>query len=131
MTNIKNLQMWNSICSDARISINKSMFGLRTTVTYSPTNSVINANTYEYSPEDGAHIKRILDLPRDGMAAAIDRFQPETVDYGNYLAEVCASRDRAFVALQLFQFQKLNYEPVTETLIFEGKDAEAVARLFS
>ena len=48
MANIKNLQMWNSICADARISISKSMFGLRTTATFSPTNSVIDANTFEY-----------------------------------------------------------------------------------
>ena len=43
MANIKNLQMWNTICVDARISISKSLFGLHTTATYNPTNSVIDA----------------------------------------------------------------------------------------
>ncbi len=28
MSNIKNMQMWNDICADARISISKSLFGL-------------------------------------------------------------------------------------------------------
>ena len=40
MANIKNLQMWNDICADARISISKSMLGLKTTATYIPTQRV-------------------------------------------------------------------------------------------
>lgn len=131
MANIKNLQMWENICADARIRINKSMFGLRTTAIYGPTNSVIDANTYEYSPEDGKHIKRILEMPQEKMAEAINDYQPKTTDYGNYLAEVCLSRDKHFLIVQLFQFMKLNYEPATEVLIFEDKTAEMLARLFA
>lgn len=131
MANIKNLQMWENICADARIRINKSMFGLRTTAIYDPTNSVIDANTYEYSPEDGKHIKRILEMPQEKMAEAINDYQPKTTDYGNYLAEVCLSRDKHFLIVQLFQFVRLNYEPATDVLIFEDKAAETVARLFA
>lgn len=131
MANIKNLQMWENICADARIRINKSMFGLRTTAIYGPTNSVIDANTYEYSPEDGKHIKRILEMPQEKMAEAINDYQPKTTDYGNYLAEVCLSRDKHFLAVQLFQFVRLNYEPATDVLIFVDKAAETVARLFA
>lgn len=131
MANIKNLQMWENICADARISISKSLFGLRTTATFKPTNSVIDANTYEYSPEDGKHIKRILEMPQEKMAEAINDYQPKTTDYGNYLAEVCLSRDKHFLIVQLFQFVRLNYEPATDVLIFEDKAAETVARLFA
>lgn len=130
MANIKNLQMWENICADARIRINKSMFGLRTTAIYGPTNSVIDTNTYEYSPEDGKHIKRILEMPQEKMAEAINDYQPKTTDYGNYLAEVCLSRDKHFLIVQLFQFMKLNYEPATEVLIFEDKEADAISKLF-
>ena len=130
MANIKNLQMWQSICTDNRINISKSMFGLRTKAIYGPTGSVIDARTLEYSPEDGKHIKRILDMPKEKMADSIGDFRPQTVDYGNYLAEVCQSRDGRFLAVQLFQFVKLNYEPVTEALVFEGEAAEAVSKLF-
>lgn len=131
MANIKNLQMWENICADARIRIYKSMFGLRTTAIYGPTNSVIDANTYEYSPEDGKHIKRILEMPQEKMAEAINDYQPKTTDYGNYLVEVCLSRDKRFLIVQLFQFVRLNYEPATEVLIFEDKAAEMLARLFA
>ena len=130
MANIKNMQMWNNICADARISISKSVFGLRTTATFSPTNSVIDANTFEYSPADGEHLKRLLDTPREKLAAAIGDFRPKPTVNGNYMAEVCASRDGAFLAVQLHQFTRMSYDPVTDVLIFEGNDARIVKELF-
>ena len=130
MANIKNLQMWNTICADARISISKSLFGLHTTATYTPSNSIIDANTFEYSPADGERLKRVLDTPREKLAAAIGDFHPKATVNGNYLAEVCASRDGAFLAVQLFQFIRMSYEPVTDVLVFEGDTARMVKQLF-
>ena len=130
MANIKNMQMWNSICADARISISKSMFGLRATATFSPTNSVIDANTFEYSPADGERLKRLLDTSREKLAAAIGDFRPKATVNGNYMAEVCASRDGAFLAVQLHQFIRMSYEPVTDVIVFEGDDARIVKQLF-
>lgn len=130
MANIKNMQMWNSICADARISISKSLFGLRTTATFSPTNSVIDSNTFEYSPADGERLKRLLDTPREKLAAAIGDFRPKATVNGNYMAEVCASRDGAFLAVQLHQFTRMSYEPVTDVLLFEGDDARMMKQLF-
>lgn len=46
------------------------------------------------------------------------------------MAEVCASRDGAFLAVQLHQFTRMSYEPVTDVLIFEGNDARIVKELF-
>ncbi len=130
MANIKNLQMWNTICADARISISKSLFGLRTTVIYNPSNSIIDANTFEYSPADGERLKHLLDTPHEKLTSAIGDYHPKTVVNGNYLAEVSASRDGAFLAVQLFQFAHLSYEPVTEVLFFEGDTARIVQQLF-
>lgn len=130
MANIKNLQMWNTICSDAHVSVSKSLFGLRTTATYTPTNSVIEARTIELSREDGEHIKHILTGSHKNMAEAIGDFRPKAATYGNYMAEVCASRDGAFVAVLLLQFLQLSYEAVTDVLIFEGDDARAVKQIF-
>ena len=130
MANIKNMQMWKDICADARISISRSMFGLRTTATFSPTNSVIDANTFEYSPADGERLKRLLDTPREKLAEAIGNFRPKATVNGNYMAEVCASRDGAFLAVQLHQFIRMSYEPVTDVLVFEGYDARTIKQLF-
>lgn len=106
------------------------MFGLRTTATFSPTNSVIDANTFEYSPADGERLKRLLDTPREKLAEAIGNFRPKATVNGNYMAEVCASRDGAFLAVQLHQFIRMSYEPVTDVLVFEGYDARTIKQLF-
>ena len=131
MANIKNLQMWNTICADARISVSKSLLGLRTTATYNPTNSVIDAKSFEYSPADGERLKHLLDTPSDKMPAAIGDFRPKATVNGNYMVEVCASRDGVFLAIQLFQFTRMSYESVTDVLIFDGDDAKALSPLFA
>ena len=130
MANIKNLQMWNTICTDARISVSKSFFGLRTTAVYNPTNSVLDARIIELSPADGMHVKTILESPKEALANAIGDFRPKPVINGNYSVEVCKSRDEAFMAVLLKQFIHMNYEPVTDVFIFEGEDARTVGKLF-
>jgi hypothetical protein len=130
MANIKNLQMWKDICADARISISKSMLGLKTTAVYVPTQSVIDARTIEYTPQDGDRLRRILSSHKENLAEAIGEFRPKKVPNGNYMLEVCRSRDGQFVALLLQQFTRMNYEPVTGTLFFEGVDAQIISQLF-
>ena len=130
MANIKNLQMWNDICTDARISISKSMLGLKTTATYVPTQSVIDARTIEYTPQDGDQIRRILESPVNELAKAIGDFRPKEVPNGNYMLEVARSRDGQFVALLLQQFTRMSYELVTKTLFFEGESAKVISQLF-
>lgn len=122
--------MWDNICSDARISINKSMFGLRTTAVYNPTGSVVDARVLEYSQADGEQLLRILCSPREDIAKSIGTFSPKPTLNGNYLAEVCTSRDGNFLAARLYQFSQLNYSFVTQALIFEDDEAQAVGKLF-
>ena len=130
MANIKNLQMWNDICADARISISKSMLGLKTTATYVPTQSVIDARTIEYTPQDGDRIRRILESSVNELAKSIGDFRPKEVPNGNYMLEVVRSRDGQFAALLLQQFTRMSYEPVTKTLFFEGEAAKVISQLF-
>ena len=130
MANIKNLQMWNDICADARISISKSMLGLKTTTTYVPTQSVLDARTIEYTPQDGDRIRRILESSVNELAKSIGDFRPKEVPNGNYMLEVARSRDGQFVALLLQQFTRMSYEPVTKTLFFEGEAAKVISQLF-
>lgn len=130
MANIKNLQMWKTICSDARISVKKSMFGLHTHAIYNPTGSIIDAYILEYSASDGNQMMQILNSSGMDLAHRIGDFHPQPIINGNYLAEVCVSRDGFFLVVQLKQFIQLNYEPVTGILIFEGEDAHIVGKMF-
>ena len=130
MANIKNLQMWKSICADSRIGISKSFFGLKTSITYLPTQSVINAKILEYAQKDGERLLRILQTQQDKLSEAVSDFHPKEVYNGNYMLEVCSSSDGQFVGLLLKQFSQITYEPVTEALFFEGDKAKAISRLF-
>lgn len=58
------------------------------------------------------------------------RFRPKQTANGNYMAEVCTSQDGAFIALRLYQFINMNYEPVIGTCRFEGEKAQIIKRLF-
>ena len=130
MANIKNLQMWNDICTDHRISISKSMFGLKTTATYVPTQSIIDARNIEYSPQDGERIRSILKTPIPELDKVIGDFHPKEMPNGNYMLEVARSRDCQFVALLLLQFTNLSYQPVTKTLVYKGDAAKTICKLF-
>ena len=130
MANIKNMQMWKTICDNHRISVKSSLFGLKTTAIYLPTQSTIKAETLEYNPETGDKLKHIIESPKDQLDKAIGLFRPQPTVNGNYLLEKLSSEDGQFTALQLLQFRQLSYEPATEIVIFEGKEAEIVNKLF-
>ena len=130
MANIKNLQMWNRICTNNHISINKSLFGLCTTAVFKPTGSIIDARIVEFSADDGRQLSQIFNSSYEDLAQAIGNFRPKPISNGNYLAEVCTSRDGIFLAVLLKKFVQLNYEPVTDVLIFEGNDANIVSKMF-
>ena len=130
MANIKKLQMWNDICKDSRVSISKSFLGLRTTATYVPTQSIIDALIFQYSPEEGRRLRDLLETPVEELEKAIGDFHPKDISNGNYLLEVCLSRDGQFVALMLKQFSQMNYEPITKVLVFEGDAAKTISKLF-
>lgn len=130
MANIKNMRMWESICNDSRIRIEKKMFGLRTLATYTKTGSEIEAVILEYSPNDGTRLKQLLELPVTKMAVAMGHFRPKATVNGNYMLELCRSKDGEFLALMLKQYLNMVYEPVTSALVFEGEDAKTVGVLF-
>lgn len=121
--------MGETICRDARVGIRKSLFGLKTTAVYKPTESVIDVRNREYAPTDGKRLKQIMETPREQMAEATKDFCPVHTPNSNYMAEICTSRDGNFAAIQLLQFSNLIYQPVTPVCIYEGEEAKWVAKL--
>ncbi len=110
------------------ITIKKSLFS--TKAVYSPTQSQIKVIILEYSPSEGERVERLLTMPLDKMAEDIaQKGKPLAGTNGNFRLELCLSNDHQFCALQLFRFGDFTYNPVFEPRFYEGKDAEAVARL--
>ena len=130
MANIKNMQMWKTICTNKHIGTSKSLLGLRTNVMYLPTESIVDARMMGFSPETGARLKYIFDASSAEREKAVAGFHPLPVDNGNYMLEYCASRDGSFVAVLLLRYTMLNYEPVTDVLVFEKAEAKLIWQLF-
>lgn len=130
MTKIKNLQMAETVCNDMRIKITESFFGLCCKAIFMPTNSKIDAKTLEYSPEIGGRLNTILNMPHDKLVSTLENFRPVTTVNGNYLLELCTSRDGNFAALQLFRYVSLKYSPVTDVIFFEEDDARLIKNKF-
>ncbi len=122
--------MAGAICNDGRISVSSSFFGFTTRAVYRPTGSIVDADILELTREDGNRLKAVVESPRSQLArlAADCHLQP-TVN-GNYMVERVVSRDHAFVALRLYQFLQMQYEPATDVAVFEGDDARAVVQVF-
>ena len=129
MANITSLQIWDEICTDARLCVSKSLFGLRTTVTYRPTGSKLDANIAGYSPADGAQLKRIIENFHESNVKDLGNFRPKPVLNGNYQVEVCASQDGEYLAVMMYQFIHLGYEPVTGMHTFEGEKARLLKQI--
>ena len=127
MANINNLQMAKTVCSDARLEVRKSFLGLCKTYVYRPTQSVVEARQIEYSAETGVRWEQILEHSGASWPKVLEGFNPVPAPNGSYLMEACISRDGQFVALQLFQYQQLGFEPATDVFFFEGETAQALA----
>ena len=107
------------------------MFGLSEKAVYAPTESPVKVTVLEYVPADGERLERLLSLPLDKMlAAAGQKGIPAAVPVGHCRLELCQSEDNQFCALQLFRYSDFKYTAAFDARFFEGKEAEAVTKLF-
>ncbi|MDD7318309.1 MAG: hypothetical protein SOZ80_02765 [Prevotella sp.] len=130
MANINNMEMSKVIFANNNIAINKSFFGLKTSVSYIPTQSPVEAKQYEFSQETGRKIAGIMSASDDELKELVSKVgKIDKSDMGNMRVDICVSRDRQFIALHLFQYEGFSYSPITEPRIIEGETAKAVASL--
>ncbi len=130
MSNIKNLEMAAAISAYNNVIIQKTLFGLSQKVVYTPTGSRVRVRVFEYAPAEGEKMARLLSLPPEKIEAEMKTTgKPQSTDIGHYRLEACFSCDSQFCAIQLFRFGDFKYMPVTDTLFYEGSDAQIVTKL--
>lgn len=118
------------ISGDSRISINESFFGLIKTAVYNPTNSKLEAFSYDYTSENGDKLKQLLRCPDDKLADFTKKLAPiEKATMGPARLEGCISHDHLFAALQLFGYSDFEYSPLTDVRIYEGISAELISTI--
>ena len=114
MANISTFQMADVISADKNISVKKGILGLTTKYVYIPTESRIRGYIKEYSMVTGEKLHAILNSPIEQIEDVINCF--EESEMGNYRLEMCVSDDKQFVALRLYRFIHLGFEPVTKVI---------------
>ena len=111
------------------IDIKKSLFSKK--AIYTPTQSPVRVMVLDYTPSEGERLEHLLDMPLDKMVADIEqKGAPRKAPIGHFRFEVCLSEDGQFCALQLFRFVDFKNSPVFEPRFYEGKDVEAIVKLF-
>ena len=126
MSKFKHLEMATAISALPCIKVQNKWFGLVTNVVYQPTGARVDAFQKFYTPEEGKKVEHLLTQKPAQLkeqAGALRRI-PQT-PVGN----LCLSRDRQFVALQLSRFADFTYRAASEVLVFEGPEAVIVAAL--
>ena len=130
MASTSKLELLKSPALSDLFKVKKGFLGIGTKITYLPTVCSATASTYEYSLADGEQLERIFRMSREQMVEKMKDSNLETHGMGNARLEVVKSDDGACLAMQLFRFIDFNFAPVTDAVIFEGAEAEAVGKVY-
>lgn len=130
MANIKKMEMAQAIFANENVSVEKTFFGLKTKLTYKPTGCAIKAEEYDFTPDMGERMLKIIKTPANKLAAAIhEAGKIATTPIGHFHLETCVSEDGQWAAMQMFRFTDFKFQPETEVIYFDGENAKQIIGL--
>lgn len=125
MANFRHLEIAPQVASHPNIYIKKSFLGFKTRVFYQPTYSEVDSVRKYFTMSSGSDICDFLRCCAKGECSHLpEHLSIEYNDNGNYCLEMCSARDGQFVALQMFKYINLEYQPVCDIIIYEGNEAK-------
>ena len=131
MANISNMEMACAVFEKSCIKVEKVIFGLKTKVTYIPTNSPIVGETFEYSVSEGDKLNQLVTAAPNEVDFILQKVgRPVESSNGHWMVSICYSKDRKFAAIQLSEFVGFDYKNVGEVRFAEGEEAEKLLRPF-
>ena len=131
MENISKMEMATALFNQIYIKTEKTFFGLKTKITYAPTNSLVVGTSLEFAPAEGQKAKAILEASPAELNAVLQKNgRPQTGENGNMKLNLCYSRDHEFAAFHLQQFSGFEYHTVVETRFATGDEAKKLLHAF-
>ena len=125
MASFKNMEMASIVASHPHIFVKHGFFDLFTRVYYRPTLAKVDCFRNYYTVSSGNAIHQfLLKFQSDPAGAGHTQLKLDFDPNGNYCMELCVASDDSFCAVQLFRYGELEYVPVTEVRIYEGREAE-------
>lgn len=116
------------VLNHKNITTEKSFFGLKTRIIYTPTGTAVKAEEYELNPNMGDKLIKILNTPEEKLEKAVAAAgKVETSQIGHYHLETFISEDKAFAAMQIFRFVDFVNVPASDLVIYEGNSAAILA----
>ena len=128
MASLKNMEMASVVASHPHIFVKHGFLGLYSKVYYRPTLAEVDCIRNYYTVSSGNDIHQfLLKFQNDPSCAEHTHLKLDFDPNGNYCMELCVARDGSFCAVQLFRYGELEYVPVTEVKIYEGREAELLS----
>lgn len=128
MASLKNMEMASVVTSHPHIFVKHGFLGLYSKVYYRPTLAEVDCIRNYYTVSSGNAIHQfLLKFQNDPSCAEHTHLKLDFDPNGNYCMELCVARDGSFCAVQLFRYGELEYVPVTEVKIYEGREAELLS----
>ena len=128
MASLKNMEMASVVASHPHIFVKHGFLGLYSKVYYRPTLAEVDCIRNYYTVSSGNAIHQfLLKFQNDPSCAEHTHLKLDFDPNGNYCMELCVARDGSFCVVQLFRYGELEYVPVTEVKIYEGREAELLS----
>lgn len=127
MASLNNMEMAAALSNHQHISIKKGFLGLSKTVVYTPTNATVDLSIQEFAPDAEKRLIQLLNASADNLEAEIKKGKLINTPVGHLRLEIALSKDRHFVALQLFRFTDFSYSPMTDPKFYENQQADMIA----
>lgn len=122
------MEMASVVASHPHIFVKHGFLGLYSKVYYRPTLAEVDCIRNYYTVSSGNAIHQfLLKFQNDPSCAEHTHLKLDFDPNGNYCMELCVARDSSFCAVQLFRYGELEYVPVTEVKIYEGREAELLS----
>lgn len=131
MLYINNMPMACALYKKSCIKVQKALWGLKTKIVYTQTNSPIEGRYLEYGPVNGFKIQHFLETSSENLdECARGMGVLQTTENGRFCLSLCYSKDRLFAAMQLSQYVDFDYCPIGKIRFAEGEEAKTLLRPF-
>jgi hypothetical protein len=130
MANINNMPMKDTLLGLSDIAIKKAFLGLSTDIIFKNTESPLKGYELYYSSKELGALNSLIDgspekLDVEYIKGKLAAFK----ESGSILLDVCMSKDKKFIGIQILQYSDFQYKPLSKSRFFENDEAAHIEEL--
>ncbi|GEM_PF-1630852 len=130
MANINNMPMKDTLLGLSDIAIKKAFLGLGTNIIFKNTESPLKGYELYYSSKELGALNSLIDGSTEKLDAEYIKVKLSAFkESGSILLDVCMSKDKKFIGLQILQYSDFQYKPLSKSRFFENDEAAHIEEL--